>query len=168
MTTFSDLEPTEVDVPAVLAVQVPGRSDPNPESMSRAMAGAFATLMGFVGQNGLACAGPPRAVYTSYGAGGVDFFVAMPVAAGPAEVVQSGQVNVGNLPGGKALRCTHRGPYRELMKTYGRVTEYMKAKGMLASEGDWARYMPMWEEYLNDPATTPEAELLTYLYVPLR
>ena len=42
-----------------------------------------------------------------------------------------------------------------------------KAKGPLQCEADWARYMPMWEEYLNDPQTTPEAELLTYIYLPV-
>jgi DNA gyrase inhibitor GyrI len=53
------------------------------------------------------------------------------------------------------------------MRTYNRITECMQAKGMLASEADWARYMPMWEECLNDPQVTPEADILTYIYVPL-
>jgi len=37
----------------------------------------------------------------------------------------------------------------------------------MQSEADWARYTPMWEEYRNDPETTPEAELLTYIYLPV-
>ena len=52
-------------------------------------------------------------------------------------------------------------------KTYGRITEFLKEKGLLKSEADWARYMPMWEEYRNDPTTTPEAELVTYIYLPV-
>ena len=47
------------------------------------------------------------------------------------------------------------------MVTYGQVTQFMQSQGLLTSEADWARYMPMWEEYLNDPQTTPEADLLT-------
>jgi effector-binding domain-containing protein len=35
------------------------------------------------------------------------------------------------------------------------------------SEADWTRYMPMWEEYLNDPHTTSEAELVTHIYLPV-
>jgi hypothetical protein len=27
--------------------------------------------------------------------------------------------------------------------------------------------MPMWEEYPNDPHTTPEADLLTYIFLPM-
>jgi effector-binding domain-containing protein len=126
--------------------------------------------MAFMGQHGFSCSGPPRAIYTAYGAEGVEFIVVMPLAAPPVGPVPDGPgtPKVGTIPGGKALRFTHRGPYRELMKTYGQVTQYMQAKGMLANEADWARYMPMWEEYLNDPCMTPEADLLTYIYVPLR
>jgi len=32
---------------------------------------------------------------------------------------------------------------------------------------DWARYSPMWDEYMSDPATTPESELLTRIYLTL-
>jgi effector-binding domain-containing protein len=53
------------------------------------------------------------------------------------------------------------------MQTYGRISAFMKEKGCMQSEADWARYMPMWEEYLNDPATTPPTELMTYIYLPV-
>ena len=43
----------------------------------------------------------------------------------------------------------------------------MRGKGLMESEADWMKYMPMWEEYLNDPATTPEAELVTHIYLPI-
>jgi effector-binding domain-containing protein len=43
----------------------------------------------------------------------------------------------------------------------------MQTQGLLKTEADWARFMPMWEEYLNDPETVPEAELVTYIYVPI-
>jgi len=71
------------------------------------------------------------------------------------------------MAGGKILRFTHHGPYAELMKTYGRVTEFIKAKGSMQSEADWARYIPMWEEYMNDPETTPEADLVTPICLPM-
>ena len=74
---------------------------------------------------------------------------------------------VDTLAGGKTLRFTHRGPYAGLMGTYGQITQFMLAKGRMESEADWARYMPMWEEYLNDPETTPEEELLTHIYLPV-
>lgn len=50
----------------------------------------------------------------------------------------------------------------------GRITEFLKEKGLLETEVDWAKFMPMWEKYLNDPHTTPEAELLTHIYLRQR
>ena len=38
----------------------------------------------------------------------------------------------------------------------------------MRSEADWAKYMPMWEEYMNDPERTPAAELLTHIYLPAK
>ena len=168
MPTFDALEFAEVEVPAVLAAQMPGESTPDPAAISGAMHGAFEKLGAFLQQHKLRPSGPPRAIYTSYGPQGIGFVVAMPIAARPAAAIKDGPGFVESIPAGKAMRFTHRGPYADLMKTYGRVTEFLKAKGLMKSEADWARYMPMWEEYLNDPHTTPEAKLVTYIYLPVR
>jgi effector-binding domain-containing protein len=167
MSNFDALEFTEVDVLPALAAQMPGQSPADPPAIAAALGQTFGQLMAFVGRHALIPAGPPRSIYTAYGAEGIKFTVALPVGAPPATPVQSGPGSVGSLPGGKTLRFTHRGPYANLMATYGQITEFLKAKGLMQSEADWARYMPMWEEYLNDPRTTPESELMTYIYLPV-
>ncbi len=167
MSDFDALEFTEVEVPPTLAAQMPGQSPTDPPAIAAAMGETFGQLMGFVGRHALRPAGPPRTIYTAYGAEGIKFTVVMPVAAPPATPVRSGPGSVGSLSGGKALRFTHRGPYANLMVTYGQITEFLKAKGLMQCEADWARYMPMWEEYLNDPRTTPESKLLTHIYLPV-
>jgi len=167
MSQFDALEFEEVEVPSVLAAQMPGVCGPDPAAISRAMRSAFDELAGFLRQHRLSPAGPPRAIYTAYGPQGVRFTVAMPIAAPPATTRMIGPGFVKSLSAAKAMRFTHCGPYAELMKTYGQVTEFLKAKGLMQSEADWARYMPMWEEYLNDPQTTPPAELRTYIYLPV-
>ena len=167
MTTFDELEFSEVEVSPTLAAQVPGQSAPDPASISAAIGAAFDTLMGFLGQHALTPTAPPRVIYTSYGPEGVSFTVALPVAAAPAAPASDTPVTVDTLSGAKAYRFTHLGPYKNLMGTYGRITAFMKSKGWMESDADWARYMPMWEEYLNDPDKTPEADLLTYIYLPV-
>ncbi len=167
MSEFDDLEFAEVEVAPVLAAQMPGQSATDPAAISEAMHVAFDELMGFLQCHKLAPSGPPRTIYTSYGAEEIKFVVVIPIASPPAEPVENGPGSVDTLAGTKALRFTHRGPYKDLMKTYGRITEFMKAKGLMQSEVDWVRYLPMWEEYLNDPHTTPQAELLTYIYLPV-
>jgi effector-binding domain-containing protein len=164
---FDALEFTEVEVAPTLAAQMPGQSAADPPAIAAAMGQTFGKLMAFIGQHGLVPAGPPRTIYTAYGPEEIKFTVALPIAAPPATGVESGPGSVGSLPGGKALRFTHRGPYANLMATYGGITELLKAKGLMQSEADWAKYMPMWEEYLNDPRTTPEAELMTFIYLPV-
>jgi effector-binding domain-containing protein len=167
MPEFEDLESAEVEVAPTLVVQVPGRSAANPAEISKAMGVAFGELMGVVQRHKLVPSGPPRAIYTSHGAEGVKFLVVVPITSPPAEPIEDGPGSVDTLAGTKALRFTHHGSYKDLMQTYGRITEFMKARGLMQSEADWARYMPMWEEYLNDPHTTPETDLLTYIYLPV-
>jgi DNA gyrase inhibitor GyrI len=91
----------------------------------------------------------------------------LPVVSPPSQPTAEDAGRVGTVKGGKAMRFTHRGPYAGLMGTYGRIIEFLKARDLMQSEDDWMRYMPMWEEYLNDPQTTPETDLLTYIYLPV-
>ena len=65
------------------------------------------------------------------------------------------------------MRLTHHGPYADLAQTYSGITAFMIEKQWVRSEADWVRYMPMWEEYMNDPGPTPAAELMTYIYLPI-
>ena len=166
MSEFEDLEFTEVDVAPVVAAQIPGQCGTDPAAIAAAMGSAFDALMAFVQRHKLVPAGPPRTIYKSYGSEEMDFVVAIPLAAEPAEPVADGSGSVEPIEGTKALRFTHRGSYQGLMATYGQITEFMKAKGLMQTEADWVRYMPMWEEYLNDPHTAPKADLVTYIYLP--
>ncbi|MBI4904631.1 MAG: GyrI-like domain-containing protein [Acidobacteria bacterium] len=166
MLTAANLEFAEVQVAPILAARLPSQSGPDPASIGAAMHTAFESLMGFVLRHNLMVIGQPRAIYTAYGAE-VAFTVAIPVAAGPETAVGDSSIRVEELPATKAYRFTHHGPYPELAQTYGHITEFMKEKGCMESEADWIRYMPMWEEYLNDPETTPPAELRTYIYLPV-
>jgi len=167
MSTSNGLESAQVTVPPVLAAQMPGQCGCDPNAISTAMGEAFDALMTFIQRHSLVPSGPPRTIYTTYGPEGTKFVVVMPIVALPHGPLRSGPGSVDTIPGGKALRFTHRGPYRELMTTYGKITHFMLSKGLMKSEADWANYMPMWEEYLNDPDITPEADLVTHIYLPL-
>jgi effector-binding domain-containing protein len=167
MSEFEDLEFTEVQVAPVLTAQVPGHSGPDPASIGEAMHAAFDELIGLVQRHKLAPAGPPRSIYISHGAKGIQFIVAIPIAAPAVGAWEDPIGSVDTLAGTKAMRFTHHGPYDGLMNTYRRITEFLKTRGLMQTEADWARYMPMWEEYLNDPHTTPVEQLLTYIYLPI-
>lgn len=168
MTTAADLEFTELQVAPVLAVRTPGQCAADPASISEAMGEAFGTLGGFIARHKLAINGAPRAIYHAYAANGVSFEVVLPVAGGPSTPADEPPIRVDTLPGTRAYRFTHHGPYPNLMQTYGRITAFLKEKGFLQADADLMRYMPIWEEYANDPGNTPPAELLTYIYLPVK
>ncbi|WP_321476912.1 GyrI-like domain-containing protein [uncultured Paludibaculum sp.] len=167
MATATELEFAEVQVAAALAVQLSNRCVPDPASISAAIRAGFESLMNFVTRHGLSMNGHPRAIYTDYGAAGVSFTLALPVAAGPSEPVDEPSICVETLGAAKAYRFTHHGPYEKLALTYNQIAGFMKEQGWMQSEADWARYMPMWEEYQNDPDSTPASELVTHIYLPL-
>jgi AraC family transcriptional regulator len=67
------------------------------------------------------------------------------------------------LAGGPYAKAIHTGPYPLLGDTWSRfMGEWLPASGHQAADG------PAFELYVSDPESTPEAELRTELYVPLR
>lgn len=65
-------------------------------------------------------------------------------------------------PGGKYLKFVLAGPYSLLPQASGRVFEKVAEMGIPLREDFYI------ENYLNDPRTTPEAELITEIMVPAR
>jgi AraC family transcriptional regulator len=166
MPTAVDLGFAELEVAPALAAQWKGHSAMDGPSIMAAFDKGFHTVMRFIESHGLRANGQPRAIYTDYGVAGVSFTLAVPVAAGEGRDVEEPDVTVATLPGGAAYRFTHIGPYPTLAATYGEITRFMIGRGLMKSEADWARYSPMWEEYVNDPDTTPADDLITYIYLP--
>ena len=167
METATALEFAEVQVAPALAVQLDLECGPDPASIGAAIRAGFESLMSFINRHSLVINGQPRVIYTAYGAGGVSFTLVLPVAAAPMSSVAA-PIRVDTLQATKALRFTHHGPYPDLASTYSRITDFMIGKKWMESEADWGRYMPMWEEYMNDPDRTPPSELITYIYLPVK
>ena len=64
-----------------------------------------------------------------------------------------------------ATRCAvleYTGPYSEIEAAY-----HWLFSEWLPASGHETRDFPMWEEYVNDPKTTPASELKTRIYLPL-
>jgi effector-binding domain-containing protein len=97
----------------------------------------------------------------------VHFAAAIPVADIPSKALDTPAVALRALPESCALRFVHNGPYREIRGTYERIEAWLRERGGIKTASDWAHYSPMWEEYLNDPTTTPESELVTRIYLTL-
>lgn len=67
------------------------------------------------------------------------------------------------IPPGRCAILTYTGPYNEMSKPYQWMfSEWLPASGMVPAD------VPMFEQYLNDPRTTPPAQLQTRICLPLK
>ncbi|MFZ2101781.1 MAG: GyrI-like domain-containing protein [Oricola sp.] len=130
-----------------------------PADISRTMGNAFALVMEFIQKNGLTLTGPALSVYYSYDPETVEFRAGFFVSAEDAKKA-SGAIKAGMTPAGRVVSFTHVGPYSKFSESYGALMEWMQGEGL-------ALGAPTWETYVDDPDSTPEAELRTDIYVSL-
>ena len=130
-----------------------------PEEIGPAMGEAIRTVWDFMQRNAIPPAGPVLAVYYDYSEDEMEFrtgFFVTPEDAARAD----GPVKADKTPAVRAAHAVHTGPYPALQETYGRVMSEMEQAGHSYGK-------PTWEVYLNDPDTTPEAELKTEIFIAL-
>jgi effector-binding domain-containing protein len=166
MPATTRLESMEVEVAPALAVQLSVTCATDHTAIASAMQSSFATLGQYMARTKLAPAGPPRAIYANWGAT-TSFTLAFPIVAAPAVTESAPDVVIGTLAGGRALRFVHRGPYDSIRTTYGQIDAWLRERGAIRTDADWARYSGMWEEYVGEPGTMPDTELTTNIYLPL-
>jgi effector-binding domain-containing protein len=71
------------------------------------------------------------------------------------------RVRVKGTYGGKALKVAHKGPYTGLAAAHERLQAYAAASGHEIAGNTW-------DEYASDPGQTPEADLITNIYLPVK
>ncbi len=74
----------------------------------------------------------------------------------------SGAIGVQELAGGEYAVATHCGSYAGLPDAYRWIM-----RDWLPASGRKVRHVPLFEIYMNDPNSTPEADLITEIHVPL-
>jgi effector-binding domain-containing protein len=166
MSTTHRLEVVDVHVDAVSAIITDVPADAGAEAMTAALVRGFGKLMCFAQRAGLTVLGHPRAIRAAAGHTLANVSLALPVVVPARDVVQTPTIRFGDLPGMPAWRFSHRGPCQGLDGTYALITEWLLSRGVLASEAEWGRQTPIWEEYVCDPASTLLDEVLTFIYIP--
>jgi effector-binding domain-containing protein len=161
------LENMEVEVQPTLVTQCEASSAPDPAAISKAVGDALRKVQEFMTGHAIPPSGPPRVIYSEWSPSIVRFTAAIPIAEVPSGVIDSADVAIKALPECRALRFVHYGPYHELANTYTRIEAWLRERGGIKTAADWARYSPMWEEYMNDPGATPPSELVTRIYLTL-
>jgi effector-binding domain-containing protein len=130
------------------------------DSAFETIVGGFKTVYGALEKQGIKPNGAPMTIYTATDDTGFQFQAAVPVAQ-PPSAAPGGDVMVGKSPTGKALKFIHRGSYDAMDTTYEAITNYLDEKRLEAKD-------LFVEQYMKDPVTTPEDDLVIEVYVPLK
>ena len=130
------------------------------DSAFETITGSFKTVNAAMAKAGLKASGPLMTIYTSTDDTGFQYEAAVPVEKAPTLGADSG-VAVGMSPAGKALKFIHRGSYDAMDATYEAITNYLDEKQLEAKD-------LFIEQYMKDPLTTPEDDLVIEVYVPLK
>jgi effector-binding domain-containing protein len=121
---------------------------------------AFKSLDTLVDKQGLVRAGNPMTIY-SYPDDPDDlsfsFQAAIPIAAPPKDLPK-GDIQIGQSPGGKALKFVYRGSYDAMEDIYEPIASYLDEKQIDVQNIHI-------EEYATDLATTPDDKLVVTIYV---
>lgn len=135
--------------------------DFRPQAIADVMAAAWSVMRAFLAKRRVRPCGPPVVRYHDWNiaTGKITFDLGYPVAAS-AVAKASGEVRAGRTPAGKALKAVHRGPYMTIPETYRAMAAHMEAAHI-------AMPSTSWEVYVSDPDTTPQADLLTEVYMPV-
>ncbi len=121
---------------------------------------AFKSLYAFLDKQGIKRAGPSMTIYTSADDTGFQFQAAVPIAEAPKDA-PTGDMEVGQSPGGRAYKFLHRGSYDSMDSTYEAITNFLDEKRLEAQD-------LFVEEYETDPVTTGEDKLVITVYVPVK
>ena len=130
------------------------------ENISTVATEGLGNIFAYLAKQGAQIAGAP---YLAYSNGNADFSffdveLGIPVA-GEAEV--GGEFFMSRNCEGKAVCAMHKGAYKDIEVVYVALMEYL-AQNSLESTGVYYDY------YINDPADTPENELLTKVIFPVK
>ena len=117
-------------------------------------------VFAFLAEQGVQISGAPYLAYMNGSADFSQFDVEMgiPVAQ---EIAVSGEFYMSKNCEGKAVCAMHKGAYKDIEVAYVALMEYL-AKNGFESTGIYYDY------YINDPANTPESELLTKVVFPVK
>ncbi len=150
-----------VDRPAVTYVGV--QRTCSLDEIGTVMSDSFFSLIEGFEKAELESTAPPFCIYRVFDLQQrrVDFITAFPVENVPGSLPEG--LIAAEIPAHRALRAIHTGPYRHLGNAWSTGEHHLRAGKEKAD-----RSIPPYEVYLSDPSTTPESEVVTEVYFPLK
>jgi effector-binding domain-containing protein len=128
------------------------------ENLSQVLGQAYGAIAQYLGQEGVYPMGEPFVAYYNMDMQDLDIEIGFPVSG---KITGKDTIQPGEIPGGKAVTCTHVGPYDKMAAAYEAMDQWMK-------ENDVEPSGVCYEFYLNDPQQTAPEALETRIMFPLK
>jgi len=128
--------------------------------MAEIMIAGYQKLWAYMAESGKQMVGAPYCKYTNGSENFMRWDIELGVPVSEPLLVQ-GEFYMSKTCEGRAIMAMHKGAYKDIEKTYAPMMQYL-AENKLESTGVYYDY------YLNNPADTPENELLTKVVFPLK
>ena len=159
---WSGLEIGITEVPSKTVAYFTGSSGRDADEIGAALGAAYGRVAMFISANGLQIDGQPIAITNYWDERGYGFDAGIPVSGTPARGAgPDSPVRMGETYGGRVVRAVHVGPYTTLEETYGIVEAFITAHRLQANGRSW-------DVFVSDPGNTPEEELSTDVYYPVK
>ena len=129
-------------------------------AIAEAMGSAFGQVFAFAQENGIAPQSMPMTIYLEMPTDGKMSFRGSVMVSDQDAAKATGDIKAAQLPEGEAMTTTHLGPYASLNVSHRALWDHIENEGL-------TKAMPVWEIYVDDPTTVPEAECRTEIYCAL-
>jgi effector-binding domain-containing protein len=129
------------------------------EIIAETMGKAYGEISKFMVESKLQFAGSPIAITHSWHDNFYVFDAAIPIAS--RKVKPSGRIKFYKSYQGKVVQGRYVGAYDGVTQAYRKIAEYININNLKQNGRTW-------EEYASDPSKTPENELVTIVYFPVK
>lgn len=126
-------------------------------AIADAMASGFGEVFGFTQSAGITPLSMPASIYLEMPAGDKMTFLSAVFVNAEDAAKASDNIKASTIPAGDVLTATHVGPYANMNQSHKALWDYADEKGL-------TKGMPVWEIYVDDPTTKPEAEVRTEVF----
>lgn len=159
---IAGLDVQVLDMKPIAIAAVSGTTTTDAADIREAMAEAFAKVNAALTANALKAAEAPLAITKKWSPQEkvYEYVAGIPVDP-PDAVLPDGDVRMAATPSGLTLRVKHVGPYAGLSATYDKLMAWERVAGFKDNGGPW-------EQYVTDPGSQPEAELVTLVHLPVQ
>ena len=159
---WSDQEIGITEVDSTTIAYTTGSSGTEPTEIAAALGAAYGRVVSFITSNGLQLAGQPLSITNYWDERGYSFDAAIPVSGSPERGVgPDSATRMGETYGGRVVKAVHVGPYTGLSQTYDTIEAFLVVHKL-------ERNGRSWDVYVSDPGNTPEEELITEVYYPVK